>query len=196
MIGRLSGRLTEKTPESVIVDVHGVGYQVWISLNAFAALPDDGQPIELAIHTHLRENALELFGFLDREEKALFTALLAVSGVGPRMAMNILSGMPTRALMDALEAGDVARLVTIPGVGRKTAERLVVEMKDRIAKLRMARPRDGGPTPDAAAAEAISALVNLGYRQPEAERAVRWAREQGDTDLAVLIRRALQRLSS
>src|SRR5262249_7215562 len=105
-------------------------------------------------------------------------------------------GMPTRALMDALESGDVARLVTIPGVGRKTAERLVVELKDRMAKLRVARPRAEGTTPDAAAAEAISALVNLGYRQPEDERAVRWAREQGDSDLAGLIRRALQRLSS
>jgi Holliday junction DNA helicase RuvA len=194
MIGRLAGRLAQKSPESVIVDVQGVGYQVWISLNAFAALPNEGQPVELAIHTHLRENALELFGFLDPEEKALFTALLAVSGVGPRMAMNILSGMPTRALMDSLEGGDVARLVTIPGVGRKTAERLVVELKDRVAKLRVARRPE--ESRDAASAEATSALVNLGYRQPEAERAVRWAKEQGESDLAGLIRRALQRLSS
>lgn len=196
MIGRLAGRLAHKSPDSLLVDVHGVGYHVWISLNAFAALSEEGGAVELAIHTHLRENALELFGFVDPQEKALFTALLAVSGVGPRMAMNILSGMPTRDLMQALEAGDVARLVTIPGVGKKTAERLVVELRDRVARLRIARAHDEGPRPDRAATEATSALVNLGYRQPEAERAVRWAMEQGEDDLAVLIRRALQRLSS
>jgi len=195
MIGRLAGRLAHKSPDAILVDVHGVGYQVWISLNAFAALSGEGDAVELAIHTHLRENALELFGFVDPQEKALFTALIAVSGVGPRMAMNILSGMPTRDLMRALEASDVARLVTIPGVGKKTAERLVVELKDRVARLRIA-PREEGPSPDAAVAEATSALVNLGYRQPEAERAVRWAKDQGESDLAVLIRRALQRLSS
>jgi holliday junction DNA helicase RuvA len=197
MIARLAGRLFRKAPESLVVDVNGVGYQVFVSLNAFAALPDEGGRVELVIHTHLRENALELFGFLDPTEKTLFAALLGVSGVGPRMALNILSGMPTRELIDALADNDVPRLVSMPGVGRKTADRLVVELRDRASRMRL-QPADGaGRAPFAGEAEeAVSALVNLGYRQVEADKAVRWAREQGSGDLAGTIRQALRRLSS
>jgi Holliday junction DNA helicase RuvA len=197
MIARLAGRLHRKAPESLVVDVNGVGYQVFVSLNAFAALPAEGDPVELAIHTQVRENAFELFGFLEPTEEALFAALLGVSGVGPRMALNILSGLPTRALIDALADGDVPRLVSMPGVGRKTADRLVVELRERASRMRMRPADDAARTPLVAAAEeAVSALVNLGYRQADAEKAVRWAREQGSDDLAGMIRQALRRLSS
>jgi Holliday junction DNA helicase RuvA len=196
MIARLIGRLAHKTPEALIVDVHGVGYRVMVSLNAFAALPAQGAEVELAIHTHLRENALELFGFASTAEKSLFGALITVSGVGPRMALNILSGMPTGDLIDALGAGNVARLVSIPGVGKRTAERLVVELQDRVRKLAASPAGDGRTAAGATESEAVSALVNLGYRQVEAERAVRAAIERGGgAELAEVIRRALQRLS-
>jgi Holliday junction DNA helicase RuvA len=174
--------------------VRGVGYRVMVSLNAFGALPAQGAGVQLAIHTHLRETALELFGFVDEDEKALFLALITVSGVGPRMALNILSGMPTADLLEALGAGNVARLVSIPGVGKRTAERLVVELQDRVRKLG-APPAAGARPQSATESEAVSALVNLGYRQAEAERAVRAALERGGVDLADVIRRALQKLS-
>ena len=192
MIARLVGRLALKSPEALIVDVHGVGYRVMVSLTAFAALPEQGAEVELGIHTNLRENALELFGFVSAEEKALFGALITVSGVGPRMALNILSGLPAAELREALAAGNVSRLVAIPGVGKRTAERLIVELQDRARKLAAAAPTDGARAVDT---EAVSALVNLGYRAPEAERAVR-AVSAGAKDLAELIRRALQKLSA
>lgn len=192
MIARLVGRLAHKSPEALIVDVHGVGYRVMVSLNAFAALPEQGAEVELTIHTNLRENALELFGFASPEEKALFTALITVSGVGPRMALNILSGLPAADLRDALATGNVGRLVAVPGVGKRTAERLIVELQDRMRKLAAATPSDGvGPLDT----EAVSALVNLGYRAPEAERAVRAVSAAGAADLAEIIRRALRKLS-
>lgn len=192
MIARLVGRLALKSTEALIIDVHGVGYRVMVSLNAFAALPEQGAEVELAIHTHLRENALELFGFVSADERALFAALITVSGIGPRMALNILSGVPAADLRDALAAGNVARLVAVPGVGKRTAERLVVELQDRVQKLSIAAPRDAAAAADI---EAVSALVNLGYRQPEAERAVRAVTAAGAKGLAEVIRRALQKLS-
>ena len=192
MIARLVGRLAHKSPEGLIVDVHGVGYRVLVSLNAFGALPEQGGDVELAIHTNLRENALELFGFVSADEKALFSALITVSGVGPRMALNILSGLPAADLRDALAAGNVNRLVAVPGVGKRTAERLIVELQDRARKLAATAPADGATPVDS---EAVSALVNLGYRAAEAERAVR-AVSPGTKDLAEVIRRALQKLSA
>jgi holliday junction DNA helicase RuvA len=192
MIARLVGRLAQKSPEALIVDVHGVGYRVMVSLNAFAALPEQGADVELAIHTHLRETALELFGFASADEQALFGALITVSGVGPRMALNILSGLPAAALRDALAAGNVSRLMAIPGVGKRTAERLIVELQDRARKLAATAPAGGASPLDD---EAVSALVNLGYRPPDAERAVRTVTAAGARDLAEVIRRALQKLS-
>ena len=135
MIARLTGRLALKSPEALIVDVHGVGYRVLVSLTAFSALPAEGEEVTLGIHTHLRETALELFGFLSGTEQALFGALITVSGIGPRMALNILSGLPAEQLSEALASGNVARLVAIPGIGKRTAERLVVELQDRVRKL-------------------------------------------------------------
>ena len=192
MIGRLTGVLARKSPEALLVDVHGVGYRVLVSLNAFAALPDEGAEVRLGIHTHMRETALELFGFVAPEEQALFGALITVSGVGPRMALNILSGMPAADLRDALAAGNVNRLVAIPGVGKRTAERLIVELQDRARKLAAVAPTDGVGAVDG---EAVSALVNLGYRAPDAERAVRTVTAGGARGLAEVIRRALQKLS-
>jgi Holliday junction DNA helicase RuvA len=192
MIARLVGRLVRKSPDALIVDVHGVGYRVMVSLNAFAALPEQGGEVELAIHTNLRENALELFGFVSPDERLLFGALITVSGIGPRMALNILSGLPAGDLRDALASGNVSRLVAVPGVGKRTAERLIVELQDRVRKLAAPPPGDGAAAADA---EAVSALVNLGYRQPEAERAVRAVSATGARDLAEVIRRALQKLS-
>jgi Holliday junction DNA helicase RuvA len=193
MIARLAGRLLEKSPEALTVDVHGVGYRVFVSLTAFAALPDEGSEVALAIHTNLRENALELFGFVSPDEKAVFAALITVSGVGPRMALNILSGLPASDLRDAIAAGNVQRLMAIPGVGKRTAERLIVELQDRVRKLAAAPASANGAGP--ADAEAVSALVNLGYRQPEAERAVRAVAAEGTRELGDVIRRALQKLS-
>jgi Holliday junction DNA helicase RuvA len=192
MIARLVGRLAQKSPEALIIDVHGVGYRVMVSLNAFAALPEQGAEVALGIHTHLRETALELFGFLTADEQALFGALITVSGVGPRMALNILSGLPAADLRDALAAGNVNRLIAIPGVGKRTAERLIVELQDRVRKLAATAPADGRGPLDG---EAVSALVNLGYRAPDAERAVRTVTAAGARDLAEVIRRALQKLS-
>lgn len=195
MIAHLAGILVHKSPDALIVDVHGVGYQVFVSLNAFYALPPQGEAVQLHVQTQMRENALELFGFLDSLEKTLFGCLLTVSGIGPRTALNILSGLPSADLMAALAAGDTARLVAVPGVGRKTAERLIVELKDRVQKLRGQSAEDVR-SPDRVQMEAASALVNLGYKPNEAERVVRDVVGRGTSDVAAVIRQALQRLSA
>ena len=196
MIAQLAGSLAYKSPEHLVVDVHGVGYQVLVSLNSFYRLPEPGDSVRLLIHTHVREDALQLYGFMEREEKDLFLLLNSVSGIGPRLALNILSGTPTTELLDALEAGDLVRLVAIPGVGRKTAERLVLELRDKIKLVKGARAADDGPRTSGLDAEAVSALVNLGYRQTEAERAVKAARAAGASDLEAIIRTALKRVSA
>jgi Holliday junction DNA helicase RuvA len=195
VIARLEGRLLRKEPGALVVDVHGVGYGVMVSLNTFCALPAEGSPVGLEVYTHVRESAFELFGFADAIERALFTALLTVSGVGPRVALNILSGIPPAALIEALRARDIARLVSVPGVGKKTAERLVIELQDRVVNLGKAGAGDGR-TASGVEAEATSALVNLGYRQPQAEQAVRDVVRRGSTELVTVIREALQRLSA
>jgi Holliday junction DNA helicase RuvA len=179
----------------LVIDVNGVGYQVFASLNTFYALPPEGATVELEIQTQLRENALELFGFQDPLEKAVFGLLLTVAGVGPRMAMGILSGMTASDLLDALAAEDIARLIAVPGVGKKRAERLVVELHDRVQMLRAKTSREDGGR-GGVDAEAVSALVNLGYRQKEAERVVREITREGSEDLAEVIRLALKRLSA
>jgi Holliday junction DNA helicase RuvA len=196
MIAQLAGALAYKSPEHLIVDVQGVGYQVFVSLNSFYRLPEPGDPVRLQIHTHVREDALQLYGFLDRAEKDLFLLLLGVSGIGPRLALNILSGTPSQELEDALEAGDVVRLLAIPGVGKKTAERLVVELRDKIKLVKGVRGTDDGLRATGTEAEAVSALVNLGYRRAEAERAVKAVCAAGATDIEAIIRSALKRVSA
>ncbi len=173
MIGGLRGKVACKEPDRLLVDVGGVLYEVSISLQAFAHLPDAGQKIEIDIITHVREDALQLFGFFDDLEKTLFEWLRSVSGVGPRLALNILSGMPAAEIAEALREADAARLVKIPGVGKKVSERLVVELRDRALASELGRSEGSGsvaPAEGRGSEEALSALVNLGYKKPEAER--------------------------
>ncbi|MBI3782201.1 MAG: Holliday junction branch migration protein RuvA [Deltaproteobacteria bacterium] len=195
MIAQLSGVLAYKSPEQLIVDVHGVGYQVLVSLNSFYRLPEQGQPVQVQIHTHVREDSLQLFGFLERAEKELFLLLLSVSGIGPRLGLNILSGMPADELLTAIEASDLVRLVAIPGVGKKTAERLVLELRDKVKLVKATRSTTEPQPVPGLESEAVSALVNLGYRQAEAERAVKAARAAGAADIAAVIRDALKRVA-
>lgn len=196
MIAHLSGTLAQKIPGEVVVDVGGVGYQVFIPLNVFYRLPEVGSAISLQIHTHVREDALQLFGFQDHGEKQLFLLLLGVSGIGPRLAINILSGIPAEELSRALKGGDQLRLVGIPGVGRKLAERMIVELKDKLAGLAPAPV--GSVRTDGNSQlllDAVSALVNLGYKRPEAEKAVREALKQGEDSLEAVLKETLRRLS-
>jgi len=196
MIAHLRGTLAAKSPGEIVVDVGGTGYQVFVSLNTFYELPNAGTEVSLSIHTHVREDALQLYGFVDRAEKKVFELLLAVSGIGPRLATNVLSGIPAGEMVEALTQGNVARLMAIPGVGRKLAERLTVELKERASGL---VGGDGGgasgpqdhPGSDVVR-EATSALVNLGYRRPEAERAVRRAAADAGDRLEEIIRIALR----
>ncbi len=193
MIGRLRGVLAEKSPAGLLIDVHGVGFRVAVSLNAFSELADTGTEVELLIHTHMRDTSLELFGFVDEDEKSLFLQLVAVSGIGPRMALTILSGMPTADLITALAEGNTKRLVSIPGIGKRTAERMVVELQDKVAASAGNRPSGPGSA-GGTESEAVSALVNLGYREAEADAAVRRAVSAGGKDLAAVIREALKTL--
>ena len=169
MIARLAGTVLEKRADAAVVDVQGVGYLVHLSLQSLGKLPPEGSRAQLRCYTHVREDALQLFGFLTAEEEELFHLLISVSGVGPRLAQNILSGMPATELATAILHGELSRLTKISGVGKKTAERLVVELKDKIKTSGLTRPSQ--PPPARAADEALlSALVNLGYRPAAAER--------------------------
>ncbi len=193
MIAKVRGILDHKAPGEVIVDVGGVGYQLFTALSVFYRLPEVGQPVTLLVYTHVREDALQLFGFYDPAEKQAFTLLTGVSGIGPRLALNILSGMAAAELLDALRDGDVARLVSIPGVGKRLADRMIVELRDRVEALPDAAP-------EAAAApgirgDALSALVNLGYRRADAERAVRQVLGNGASELETVLKEALRLLS-
>ncbi len=171
MIARLAGVLIEKRGDAAVVDVQGVGYLVHLSLQSLGKLPPEGGRTQLRCYTHVREDALQLFGFLSAEEEELFHLLIAVSGVGPKLALNVLSGMPATELATAILHGEIARLTKIQGVGKKTAERLVVELKDRIKTSGLAAARSSQPPPAGAGSEALlSALVNLGYRPAAAER--------------------------
>ena len=192
MIARLWGRLRERGSEDVVVDVGGVGYHVYVSTQTLAVLPAEGAEVDLFTVTHVREDALQLFGFADPGERALFQLLQSVSGIGPRLALNILSGMATTELREAIRRRDLVRLTRIPGVGKKTAERMSVELADKLALLPEERPaRRDGAAHDVAA-QAVSALVNLGFRPPEAESAVETAMSAGRTLLEDVVREALR----
>ncbi len=196
MIAQISGRLAQKIPGEIIVDVGGVGYQVFIPLNVFYRLPEVGASVSLQIFTHVREDAIQLFGFQDPGEKQLFLLLLSVSGIGPRLAVNILSGIAVEELARALKEGDQVRLVAIPGVGRKLAERMIVELKDKLATLAPAAPasakQDGGSQ---LMLDAVSALVNLGYKRTEAEQRVGEVLKRGESSLENVLKEALRRMS-
>lgn len=198
MIGYLRGQLHEKSVDGAIIDVHGVGYRVTLSQTSLAAMPEVGAAVQLRIHTHAREDALLLFGFMTAQEEELFHLLNTVSGVGPRLALNILSGMQPTELAHALAGKELARLTKISGVGKKTAERLIVELADKLKTStlligKMSTTAKSRSTSD----DLVSALVNLGYRPVDAERAASAAREQApDASLETLIRSALQLFGS
>lgn len=195
MIAYLRGTILEKHPNQVIVDAGGVGYDVTIPISTYSALPAEGAEVRLRIHTHVREDALSLFGFLKREEKLLFEKLIDVSGIGPKLAVTVLSGLATADLIAAIRQGQVELLVRIPGVGKKTAERMVLELRDKLDML--------GPVPAVTAAPAssftaleqdvVSALSNLGCARPAAETAVRKAKAAGvPVEFEPLFRKALE----
>jgi Holliday junction DNA helicase RuvA len=200
MIAHIQGRLHFKSPENLIIDVDGIGYQVHVPLTTFYELPEVGDTVALHIHTHVREDALQLYGFQAQEEKALFVRLMGVAGIGPRLAVNILSGISPAELAECLGQGNLARLISIPGVGRKTAERIMVEMRDKLPAL--AADRDIALSVKSAADEAvmndaISALVNLGYKKGVARKAIEEAVErlEGKINLEGLLKESLRALA-
>lgn len=198
MIGQLRGTLAEKRPNQVLVDVGGVGYVVLVPLSTFAALGELHTEVTLLIHTHVREDALSLYGFVSSREKHLFELLISASGVGPSLALKILSGMSVDELVPAIRGSDLARLTKIPGVGRKTAERMVVELKDKLEAVVIEVERPAASSPAGVEADVVSALVNLGYEARVAEKAVEEARKEsgaGADNFEKLLRAALQALS-
>jgi len=198
VIAFLRGKLLEKHPNQIIVETGGVGYDVVIPISTFSALPDSGAEVKLRIHTHVREDALSLFGFLTSEEKTIFEKLISVSGIGPTLAIKVLSGMATSDLTAAIRNGHVEQLVRIPGVGKKTAERIVLELKDKLEGV-AATAAAGVPAMAAASAlsvieqDVMSALLNLGCNRAAAEAAVRKAKTAGaPAEFEPLFRRSLE----
>ncbi|MFQ5513376.1 MAG: Holliday junction branch migration protein RuvA [Myxococcota bacterium] len=191
MIGSLEGTLAEKSPDVVAIDVGGVGYEVRVPLSTFLELPDEGKTVRLRIHTHVREDQLQLYGFLTPEERKGFRLFLGISGVGPRLALAILSGLPVPKLVQAIRREDVSALNGIPGVGMKTAQRIVVDLRDKLTDFEVAEHVAAETETEQAT---VSALLNLGYPRAQAERALRRALERlPDTPaLEDLIREALR----
>jgi holliday junction DNA helicase RuvA len=174
VIAHLRGRIFEKHPNRIVVDVNGVGYEVFVPLSTFYGLAEPGGELALRIHTHVREDALTLYGFATRLEQELFERLIGVSGIGPKVALAVLSGIEPQELLRAIQRADLARLTAIPGVGKKTAERIVVELKDRLPSMPIAAVAADAGAPDTPPLrdDVLSALVNLGYHRPLAEKAV------------------------
>jgi len=168
----LRGRLVEKSPNRVIVECAGVGYEAAISVATFTVLPAEGAEARLYIHTHVREDQIALFGFAEAEEKRLFEKLLTISGIGPKLAITVLSGIDSARLVGAIRAGDHATLTRIPGIGKKTAERVVLELKDKLDDMATAPVAGGVVSHGTTADDVLSAMVNLGYARPAAEKAV------------------------
>lgn len=201
MIAHIAGKLIQKQPNSVIVDVGGVGYELTVPLSTFYDLGEIGADVSLRAYTYVREDALQLFGFRTDREKQLFLLLTSVSGVGPKLGITLLSGMSADDLVRALRDNNLARLTNIPGVGKKTAERLVVELRDKVAKLSVvaqAEPvqSDYVPVANALSDDIVSALVNLGYQKAAAEKAVGTVfKENADASFEVALKLALRALA-
>lgn len=202
MIGFLSGKLVEKEANSVLVDVGGVGYEVTIPLSTFYELGDVGSEVQLRIFTHVREDALQLFGFKTAREKDLYLKLISVQGIGAKSGITMLSGMSADEIVGAIRTDNIARLTSIPGVGKKTAERMVIELRDKVGE--MAAAAGAGAQASAGSAvgsdeafdDALSALVNLGYQRNAAEKALQQVMKDGaDLNVQKLLRLALQRLA-
>jgi Holliday junction DNA helicase RuvA len=195
MIALLRGQLLEKHPSRLIVDVHGVGYDVQVPVSTFYQAGDPGAAVTLRIHTHVREDQIALFGFATALEHDLFERLIAVNGIGPKLALSVLSGIESADFVRAVEQGDVSRLTRIPGVGRKTAERMTLELRDRLPKVEAE-----APAPEAAAegprGDVASALVNLGYQRPAVDKALEAVvKDAPGLGFEDLLRRALRHLS-
>jgi Holliday junction DNA helicase RuvA len=196
VIAHLRGRILEKHPNRIIVDVGGVGYDVAVPLSTFYGLGEPGGEVVLRVHTHVREDALLLYGFASRLEQELFEKLIAISGIGPKVALAVLSGIEPRELIAAILHSDVARLTAIPGVGKKTAERMVVELKDRLPKGEHGpSPEANAPAPSAIRDDLLSALMNLGYHRPLAEKAVDAALKANAGGFEHTLRQALRELA-
>jgi Holliday junction DNA helicase RuvA len=196
MIAFLRGRILDKQPNRVIVDVQGVGYEVHVPLSTYYDVGDAGAEIALRVHTHVREEAFQLYGFLTLLERQVFERLIGISGIGPKLAIAVLSGIDARELVVAVQRGDVARLTGIPGIGKKTAERIVLELKDRLAQLAPAGEAAAAPSAgDRLRDDLLSALENLGYHRPSAEKAVdRTLGSEGGSSFETALKSALREL--
>lgn len=196
MIAHLAGTLLEKHVQRLIVDVGGVGYEVNVPLSTFYTVGDPGSRVTLRVHTHVREDALQLFGFATALELSLFQKLIGVSGIGPKVALSVLSGIEPADLVRAIRQSDVARLVRIPGVGKKTGERLVVELKDRLPQTAVTEPEMPAAEGDDVRADLLSALGNLGYQRAAVEKAVdNVMRQAGTAEFEPLLREILKALA-
>lgn len=198
MIAHLNGTLLEKHVQRLIVDVGGVGYDVHVPLSTFYELGDEGDEVALRTYLHVREDTLQLYGFLTELERQVFERLIAISGIGPKLAIAVLSGIETRDLVAAVQRGDVARLTGIPGIGKKTAERIVLELRDRIAQLGVPAPSSATPAvlpADRLRTDLLSALQNLGYHRPLAEKAADAAlADGGEPTFETALKAALREL--
>jgi len=193
MFAHLRGTLLEKHPNQAIVEAGGVGYDVTIAVPTFTKLPDVGAEVRLRIHTHVREDVLALYGFLSQDEKGLFEKLISVSGIGPTLAVKVLSGLPAPDLISYIRRGEVEKLVRIPGIGKKTAERMILELRDKLPAPVGEESAHTGAALDAIDQDVLSALLNLGCARPAAEAAVRKAKAAGaETGFEPLFRRALE----
>lgn len=186
MIGSLRGRLISKRPDNVIIETCGVGYQVMVPINTLSILPEEGGEVFLHIYTHVREDSLQLYGFPSEEEKRVFTTLLGVTGIGPKMALNILSGFTVRDFMKAIDSEDVALLCRVPGLGKKTAHRLILELREKLVTKGVK---------DRVFDDTLSALINLGYKKSEATEALEKAYRGGFTQVEDLLKEALRYLT-
>ncbi|MFA4830097.1 MAG: Holliday junction branch migration protein RuvA [Thermodesulfovibrionales bacterium] len=187
MIGSLRGKLISRRPDNVIVEVNGVGYHVNVPLNILSTLPEEGSNVFLYTYTHVREDALQLYGFSTEDEKKIFTTLLGITGVGPKMALNILSGISRNDFVEAIEKEDVALLCRIPGLGKKTAHRLILELRDKLPSAEKPKDRVFEDT--------LSALVNLGYKKPVAQESLEMAYKKGIKGIESLLKESLKYLT-
>jgi holliday junction DNA helicase RuvA len=198
MIAHLKGKLTYKSPIEIAIDVNGVGYQVFVPLSTFYALPELEEDIFLDIHTHMREESLKLFGFYTTDEKRIFEKLIAINKVGPKLALTILSGMSPAELFTTIDSNDIGKLSTIPGIGRKTAERLILEMRDKMDGISLDSEIKQDSIPqNGLFKDALSALVNLGYKKNQAEQTLKKAYPEGESGESIedIIKKSLNLLS-
>ena len=196
MIASLRGRLLEKHPNFVIIDAGGVGYAVTVPVSTFSHIGGIGEEVRLLIYTHVREDTFALYGFADGREKELFEKLITISGIGPRLAVTILSGLPTDELLDAIRVGDAKRLTRIPGVGRKTGERIALELREKLESLDTDERPEGVSLSDAMQQDVVSTLINLGCNRAAADKAVRKAVTEGvAVEFELLFRRSMELIS-